>query len=70
MKVGFSVSYNALFMDDDVYPLRIAGDVLQTYWIIKYLRKNFDIEFGDLSPKNDINHLFFFFLSFFSSELD
>ncbi|MCS6955405.1 MAG: glycosyltransferase [Candidatus Calescibacterium sp.] len=70
MKVGFSVSYNALFMDYDVYPLRIAGDVLQTYWIIKYLRKNFDIEFVGLSPKNDINHLFFFFLSFFSSELD
>lgn len=68
MRVGISVSYDSLiFKDGIVFPVRIAGDVLQAYWIVKYLLENYEVSFNKLSENNDINHLFHFFLPFFGS---
>ncbi|MCS7165329.1 MAG: glycosyltransferase [Candidatus Calescibacterium sp.] len=67
MRIGIFVSFNSLVIDKEIYPTRIAGDILQTYWIVKYVKKNYDIDFRNNLKGNDINHFSFFSFFIFGS---
>lgn len=67
MRVGIASSFgeSLVFGDKDVYPVRIAGDILQAYWIVKNLRDK--VDFVRLEEESKIKHFFFFDLALFSS---
>ncbi|MEN3015069.1 MAG: glycosyltransferase [bacterium] len=66
--IGFTFPGSIHFEGKEIYPLRIAGDTLQAYWLIKHLMD--DVSFSSVSENNDINHLFYFDFSYFISSVD
>lgn len=59
IRIGISTSYEGLVFNDEVYPVRISGDILQAYWIIDFLREYKNMEFKKIDKNNDINHFFY-----------
>ncbi|MFN4220212.1 MAG: hypothetical protein ACK4GJ_04745, partial [bacterium] len=71
ISVGISTSYKALVFQEDIYPLRISGDILQAYWIVNYLKESKNLEFKEIDKNNDINHFFYLpYLGYLDKEMN
>jgi len=70
MRVSVGITYNGLYFDGKIIkPKVIAGDILQAYWILNFL-KDKEIEFSFVPSWGDVNHFFYFYFHSFYNFLN